>query len=49
MQRTVELLSTEAECMDLSDASQEEVWLKMFLCELGEVGRNQAVMIYEDK
>ena len=34
--------------MALSEATQEAVWLKVFLCELGEMASDQAVLIYED-
>ena len=47
-QRTVALLSTEAEYMALSEAAQEAVWLKTFLSELGETSISDAVKIYED-
>uniref|UniRef100_A0AAV1UAD0 Uncharacterized protein n=1 Tax=Peronospora matthiolae TaxID=2874970 RepID=A0AAV1UAD0_9STRA len=47
-QRTVALSSTEAEYMALSEATQEAVWLRVFLCELGEMTSNQAVKIFED-
>ena len=47
-QRTVALSSTEAEYRALSEATQEAVWLKAFLCELGEVSSDTAVKIYED-
>ena len=47
-QRTVALSSTEAEYMALSEATQEAVWLKVFLCELGEMAKDEAVKIYED-
>lgn len=47
-QRTVALSSTEAEYMALSEAIQEAVWLKAFLCELGEVASDQALTVYED-
>ena len=47
-QRTVALSSTEAEYMALSEATQEAVWLKTFLIELGEMHENDAVKIYED-
>ncbi|KAG2758708.1 Retrovirus-related Pol polyprotein from transposon TNT 1-94 [Phytophthora cactorum] len=47
-QRTVALSSTEAEYMALSEATQEAVWLKVFLCELGEMANDEAVKIYED-
>lgn len=48
-QRTVALSSTEAECMALTEAAQEAIWLKAFLCELGEMKNDIAVKIYEDK
>ena len=47
-QRTVALSSTEAEYMALSEATQEAVWLKVFLCELGETSSDEAIKIYED-
>ena len=47
-QRTVALSSAEAEYMALSEATQEAVWLKAFLCELGEMSTGSAVKIYED-
>ena len=47
-QRTVALSSTEAEYRALSEATQEAVWLKAFLCELGEMSSDTAVKIYED-
>lgn len=47
-QRSVALSSTEAEYMALSEATQEAVWLKNFLCELGEHTSEDAVKIYED-
>uniref|UniRef100_H3H9Q4 Integrase catalytic domain-containing protein n=1 Tax=Phytophthora ramorum TaxID=164328 RepID=H3H9Q4_PHYRM len=47
-QRTVALSSTEAEYMALSEATQEAVWLKVILCELGEMASDEAVKIYED-
>jgi hypothetical protein len=34
--------------MALSEAIQEAVWLKAFLCELGEVASDQALTVYED-
>ena len=34
--------------MALSEATQEAVWLKTFLIELGEMHKNDAVKIYED-
>ena len=34
--------------MALSEATQEAVWLKAFLCELDEMENDQAVKIYED-
>jgi hypothetical protein len=46
-QRTVALSSTEAEYMALSEATQEAVWLKAFVTELGEdIGG--ALTVYED-
>lgn len=47
-QRTVALSSTEAEYMALSEALQEAIWLKVFLCELGEMSQDEAVTIFED-
>ena len=47
-QRTVALSSTEAEYMELTEAVQEALWLKAFLCELGEMKSNKAVKVYED-
>ena len=47
-QRTVALSSTEAEYMALSEATQEAFWLKVFLCELGEMAKDEAVKMYED-
>ena len=47
-QRTVALSSTEAEYMALTEATREAVWLKAFLCELGEMKNDGAVKIYED-
>uniref|UniRef100_A0AAV1TND8 Reverse transcriptase Ty1/copia-type domain-containing protein n=1 Tax=Peronospora matthiolae TaxID=2874970 RepID=A0AAV1TND8_9STRA len=47
-QRTVALSSTEAEYMALTEATQEAVWLKAFLCEIGEMKNDEAVKIYED-
>ena len=34
--------------MALTEAAQEAIWLKAFLCELGEISLNEAVKIYED-
>lgn len=34
--------------MALSEATQEAVWLKVFLCELGEMTIDESVKIYED-
>ena len=47
-QRTVALSSTEAEYMALTEATQEAVWLKALLCELGEMKNDDVVKIYED-
>jgi hypothetical protein len=46
-QRTVALSSTEAEYMALSEATQEAVWLKAFVTELGE-DTGGALTVYED-
>ncbi|GMF35227.1 unnamed protein product [Phytophthora lilii] len=46
-QRTVALSPTEAEYMALTEATQEALWLKAFLCELGEMKSDEAVKIYE--
>ncbi|OWZ18480.1 RxLR effector protein [Phytophthora megakarya] len=46
-QRTVALSSMEAKYMTLSEATQEAVWVKVFLCKLGEMGSDEAVQIYE--
>ncbi|GMF47035.1 unnamed protein product [Phytophthora lilii] len=34
--------------MALTEATQEAIWLKAFLCELGEMKSDEAVKIYED-
>ena len=47
-QRTVALSSTEAEYMALSEATQEAVWLKAFMRELGQDAGNSALTVYED-
>ena len=47
-QRTVALFSTEVEYMALSDATQEAVWLKAFMRELGEDLSVNALKVYED-
>ncbi|CEG49080.1 gag-pol polyprotein [Plasmopara halstedii] len=47
-QQSVALSSTEAEYMALSEATQEAVWLKVFLCELGEMTPNDSVRIFEE-
>ena len=47
-QRTVALPPTEAEYMALTEAVQEEIWLKAFLCELGEMSLNEAVKLHKD-
>uniref|UniRef100_A0AAV1TTF0 Copia protein n=1 Tax=Peronospora matthiolae TaxID=2874970 RepID=A0AAV1TTF0_9STRA len=47
-QRTVALSSAEAEYMALSETTQESVWLRVFLCKLGEMTSNQAVKISKD-
>ena len=41
-QRTVALSSTEAEYMALSEATQEAVWPKAFLCELDEMAKRSS-------
>uniref|UniRef100_H3HA08 Reverse transcriptase Ty1/copia-type domain-containing protein n=1 Tax=Phytophthora ramorum TaxID=164328 RepID=H3HA08_PHYRM len=46
--RMHQLEEQEAEYMALSEATQEAVWLKVFLCELGEMASDEAVKIYED-
>ena len=45
---TVALSSTKAEYRAPLEATQEAVWLKAFLCELGEMSFDTAVKIYED-
>ena len=47
-QRTVALSSTEAEYMALSEATQEAVWLKAFMNEIGEATGNDPLTVYED-
>ncbi|GMF61359.1 unnamed protein product [Phytophthora fragariaefolia] len=47
-QRAVALSSTEAAYMALTEATQEAIWLKAFLCEIGEMETKSAVKIYED-
>ncbi|GMF52963.1 unnamed protein product [Phytophthora fragariaefolia] len=47
-QRTVALSSTEAEYMALTEATQEAILLKAFLCGIGEMETKSAVKIYED-
>ena len=47
-QRTVALSSTEAEYMALSEATQEAVWLKAFMRELGEDTGGGALTVDED-
>uniref|UniRef100_A0AAV1TYI0 Uncharacterized protein n=1 Tax=Peronospora matthiolae TaxID=2874970 RepID=A0AAV1TYI0_9STRA len=47
-QRTVALSSTEADYMALTEATQEAVWPKAFLCEIGKIKNDEAVKIYED-
>ena len=47
-QRSVALSSTEAEYMALSEATQEAVWLKSFMRELGEEAGDNALVVYED-
>ena len=47
-QRTVALSSTEAKYMASTEATQESVWLKAFMCELDEMKNDEAVKIYED-
>ena len=34
--------------MALTEAVQESIWLKAFLCELGEMKADEAVKVYED-
>ncbi|GMF50102.1 unnamed protein product [Phytophthora lilii] len=34
--------------MALTEATQEAIWLKAFLCELSEMKSDEAVKIYED-
>ena len=34
--------------MALSEATQDAVWLKVFLCKFGEMASNLAVKIYEE-
>ena len=46
--RTLALSSTEAEYMALTEAAQEAIWLKAFLCELGEMKEEDPVKIFED-
>ena len=46
-QRTVALSSTEAEYMTLTEAVQEVIWLKGFLCELDKMSLNESVKIHE--
>ncbi|KAJ0389139.1 hypothetical protein ATCC90586_010323 [Pythium insidiosum] len=40
--------STEAEYVALSFATQEAIWLKAFMCELGEHSEKDAVVVLED-
>ena len=47
-QRTVALSSTEAEYMALSEATQEAVWLKAFMNEIGEATGMDPLTVYED-
>ncbi|GMG18459.1 unnamed protein product [Phytophthora fragariaefolia] len=47
-QRTVALSSTEAEYMALTEATQEAIWLKAFLCEIGEMETKSTIKIYEN-
>ncbi|KAH9112109.1 hypothetical protein AeMF1_013507 [Aphanomyces euteiches] len=47
-QRTVALSSTEAEYMGLSEASQEAVWMKRLLLDLGEVDIRTPIVVWED-
>ena len=42
------LSSTEAEYMALSEATQQAVWLKAFMCEIDEIAKGKAVKIYEN-
>ena len=45
--RTMALSSTKAESVALSEVMQEAVWLKVFMCEIGEIAKEKAV-IYDD-
>ena len=47
-ERKIELSSTEEEYMALSEATQEAIWLKGFMWEIGEIAKEEAVKIYED-
>jgi hypothetical protein len=47
-QRSVALSSTEAEYMALSEATQEAVWLKAFVRELGELSDGDSILVLED-
>ena len=42
------LSSTKAESVALSEVMQEAVWLKVFMCEIGEIAKEKAVKIYDD-
>ena len=46
--RTMALSSTKAESVALSEVMQEAVWLKVFMCEIGEIAKEKAVKIYDD-
>ena len=46
--RTMARSSTKAECVALSEATQEAVWLKVFMCEIGKIAKEKAVKIYDD-
>ena len=34
--------------MALSEATQEAIWLKSFACELGELGEDDSILVFED-
>ncbi|CAI5724824.1 unnamed protein product [Peronospora destructor] len=44
----IESRSKKQRTVALSEATQEAVWLKVFLCELGEMASDEAIKIYED-